>query len=118
MDEGEAMCTLHAVVVLCVGYWQSLANESMRIQDLYVGAVPIPQFIQKKSRSWGSRWFLDLVFFCFLSDPDFGFLYFFGVSMCGVVAAYFSIGVRAMVSLPTRTPKFAGVGGCTRKFGV
>jgi len=40
----------------------------------------------------------------FLSDPDFGFLYFFGVSMCGVVAASFSIGVRAMVSLPTRTP--------------
>ena len=50
MDEGEAMCTVHAVVVLCVGYWQSLANRSMRIQDLYVGAVPIPQFIKKTSR--------------------------------------------------------------------
>ena len=50
MDEGEAMCSMHAVVVLCVGYWQSLANRSMRIQDLYVGAVPIPQFIKKKSR--------------------------------------------------------------------
>jgi len=45
-----AMCTVHAVVMLCVGYWQSLANRSMRIQDLYVGAVPIPQFIKKKSR--------------------------------------------------------------------
>ena len=54
----------------------------------------------------------------FLSDPDFGFLYFFGVSMCGVVAAYFSIGVRAMVSLPTRTPQFAGVNGRTQKVGV
>ena len=50
MDEGEAMCSMHAVVVLCVGYWQSLANRSMRIQDLYVGAVPIPHFIKKKSR--------------------------------------------------------------------
>ncbi len=30
--------------------WQSLANRSMRIQDLYVGAVPIPQFIKKNSR--------------------------------------------------------------------
>ena len=27
----------------------SLANRSMRIQDVYVGAVPIPQFIKKKS---------------------------------------------------------------------
>ena len=45
--------------------------------------------------------------FVFLSDPDFGFLYFFGVSMCGVVAAYFSIGVRAMVSLPTLAPQVA-----------
>ena len=27
--------------------WQGLANRSMRIQDLYVGAVPIPQFIKK-----------------------------------------------------------------------
>jgi hypothetical protein len=52
MDEGEAMCSMHAVVVLCVGYWQSLANRSMRIQDLYVGAVPIPQFIKKKSRDY------------------------------------------------------------------
>ena len=50
MDEGEAMCTVHAVVVLCVGYWQSLANRSIRIQDLCVGSVPIPQFIKKKSR--------------------------------------------------------------------
>jgi hypothetical protein len=30
------MCTLHAMVVLFVGYCQSLANRSMRIQDLYV----------------------------------------------------------------------------------
>jgi hypothetical protein len=50
MDEGEAMCTMHAVVVLCIGYWKSLANRSMRIQDLYVGSVPIPQFIKTKSR--------------------------------------------------------------------
>ena len=50
MDEGAAMCTMHAVVVLCFGCWQGLANRSMRIQDLYVGAVPIPQFIKKKSR--------------------------------------------------------------------
>ena len=50
MDEGEAMCTMHAVVVLCFDYWQSLANRSMRIQDLYVGSVPIPQFIKKESR--------------------------------------------------------------------
>ena len=47
---------------------------------------------------------MDLVFFCFLSDPDFGFLYFFGVSVCGVTVEYPSTGVRAMVSLPTRTP--------------
>jgi hypothetical protein len=35
---------------LCWGFvfrhWQSLGNRSMRIQDLYVGAVPIPQFIK------------------------------------------------------------------------
>ena len=43
------------------------------------------------------------MFFCFLPDPDFGFLYFFGVFICGVVIAYLSIGVRAMVSVPTRT---------------
>ena len=49
-DEGAAMCTIHAVVVLCFGCWQGLANRSMRIQDVYVGAVPIPQFIKKKSR--------------------------------------------------------------------
>ena len=35
--------------VFVFGHWQSLANRSMRIQDLYVGAVPIPQFIKKKS---------------------------------------------------------------------
>jgi len=29
---------------------RNLANRSMRIQDVYVGAVPIPQFIKKKSR--------------------------------------------------------------------
>ena len=44
----------------------SLANHSMRIQGVYVGTVPIPQFIKKKSRGYGSRWCLDLVFFCFL----------------------------------------------------
>ncbi len=44
---GACKCTLRAGVVLCVGYWQSLANHSMRIQDLYVGTVPIPQFIKK-----------------------------------------------------------------------
>ena len=26
---------------------RNLANHSMRIQDVYVGTVPIPQFIQK-----------------------------------------------------------------------
>jgi hypothetical protein len=26
---------------------RNLANRSMRIQDVYVGAVPIPQFIKK-----------------------------------------------------------------------
>ena len=45
MDEGAAMCTLHAAVVLCFCCWQGLANRSMRIQDLYVGAVPIPRCI-------------------------------------------------------------------------
>ena len=35
------MCTLHAVVVLCFCGWQGLANRSMRIQDLYVGAFPL-----------------------------------------------------------------------------
>ena len=29
---------------------RNLANRSMRIQDVYVGTVPIPQFIKKKSR--------------------------------------------------------------------
>ena len=43
----EEMCMLHAVVVLCFCCWQGLANRSMRIQDVYVGAVPIPQFIKK-----------------------------------------------------------------------
>ena len=38
---------------------RNLANHSMRIQDLYVGTVPIPQFIKKKSPC------LDLVFFLF-----------------------------------------------------
>jgi hypothetical protein len=28
MDEEEAMCTMHAVVVLCFGCWQGLANRS------------------------------------------------------------------------------------------
>ena len=42
----EEMCTLHAVIVLCFGCWQGLANRSLRIQDLYVGAVPIPRFIR------------------------------------------------------------------------
>jgi hypothetical protein len=51
MDEGAAMCTLHAVVVLCFGCWQGLANRSMRIQDLYVGPVPIPRFIKEYSYS-------------------------------------------------------------------
>ena len=36
--------------VFVLGHWQSLVNRSMRIQDLYVGVVPIPQFIKKKSR--------------------------------------------------------------------
>ena len=45
MDEGAARCTMHAVVVLCFGCWQGLANRYMRIQDLYVGPVPIPRFI-------------------------------------------------------------------------
>ena len=69
------------------GHWQSLANHSMRIQDLYVGTVPIPQFIKKKSRGYGSRWCLDLVFFCFLCDPDGGFLYFWRIyvrSRCSI----------------------------------
>ena len=47
MDEGAAMCTMHAVVVLCFGCWQGLANRSMRIQDLYVGPFPIPRFIKE-----------------------------------------------------------------------
>ena len=45
MDERAARCTLHAVVVLCFGCWQGLANRSMRIQYLYVGPFPIPRFI-------------------------------------------------------------------------
>ena len=44
-------CTVHVVVMLCVGYWQSLANRSMRIQDLYVGPVPVPRFIKEYSYS-------------------------------------------------------------------
>ena len=51
MDEGSARCTMHAVVVLCFGCWQGLANRSMRIQDLYVGPVPIPRFIKEYSYS-------------------------------------------------------------------
>ncbi len=46
------MCTLHAVVVLCFGCWQGLANRSMRIQDLYVGAFPIPRFISLFFKSY------------------------------------------------------------------
>jgi hypothetical protein len=36
---------------VCCGFccWQGLANRSMRIQDVYVGAVPIPLCIKKKS---------------------------------------------------------------------
>ena len=51
MDEGAARCTMHAVVVLCFGCWQGLANRSMRIQDLYVGPVSIPRFIKEYSYS-------------------------------------------------------------------
>ena len=51
MDEGAARCTMHAVVVLCFGCWQGLANRSMRIQDFYVGPVPIPRFIKEYSYS-------------------------------------------------------------------
>ena len=47
----EEMCTLHAVVVLCLCGWQGLANRSMRIQDLYVGPVSIPRFIKEYSYS-------------------------------------------------------------------
>ena len=38
-------------IVLACGFccWQGLANRSMRIQDVYVGAVPIPLCIKKKS---------------------------------------------------------------------
>ena len=32
--------------------WQGLVNRSMRIQDVYVGAVPIPRFIKKKKIYW------------------------------------------------------------------
>jgi hypothetical protein len=32
--------------VFVFGHRQSLANHSMRIQDVYVGTVPIPQFIK------------------------------------------------------------------------
>ncbi len=42
----DEMCTLHAVIMLWVFGWQGLANRSMRIQDLYVGAFPIPRFIK------------------------------------------------------------------------
>jgi hypothetical protein len=57
MDEGAAMCTVHAVFVLCFGCWQGLANRSMRIQDLYVGPVPIPRFIKEYSYSlFGTSW--------------------------------------------------------------
>ncbi len=60
MDERAARCTLHAVVVLCFGCWQGLANRSMRIQDLYVGPVPIPRFIKEYSYSlWDVRGFRD-----------------------------------------------------------
>ena len=36
---------------------RNLANHSMRIQDLYVGTVPIPRFINVKT--WGSDTFDD-----------------------------------------------------------
>ncbi len=42
----EEMCTLHAVIMLWVISWQGLANRSIRIPDLYVGAFPIPRFIK------------------------------------------------------------------------
>ena len=53
MDEWmnfEEMCTLHSVITSMLGFcsscWQGLANGSMRLQDLYVGALPIPLFIR------------------------------------------------------------------------
>jgi hypothetical protein len=49
MGDFEEMCTLHAVIMLCFCCWQGLANCSMRIQDLYVGAFPIPRFIKNNS---------------------------------------------------------------------
>jgi len=52
----EGMCTMNAVVVFCFGCWQGLANRSMRIQDLYVGVVPIPRFIKKKSIGFCFFW--------------------------------------------------------------
>ena len=58
--------------------WQGLANRSMRIQDLYVGPVPIPRFIKEYSYSLFGMyvvWFaililvscISLVYLCVVS---------------------------------------------------
>ena len=51
---GEGGLQVYAACSVCVGGlsegdMDSLANHSMRIQGVYVGTVPIPQFIKKKS---------------------------------------------------------------------
>jgi hypothetical protein len=48
----EEMCTVHAVIMLCFCCWQGLANRSMRIQDLYVGPLPISRFISLFFKSY------------------------------------------------------------------
>ena len=56
MDAFEARGHKHPcgrpVVVFCFGCWQGLANRSMRIQDLYVGAFLIPRFISLFFKSY------------------------------------------------------------------
>jgi len=48
--------TMQAWQLLIANNWQSLANHSMLIQDLYVGTVPIPQFIKIMETYDGPAW--------------------------------------------------------------
>jgi len=63
---------------LCFCGWQGLVNRSMRIQDLYVGQVPVPRFIKEYSYSLFGMyvvWFsililvscISLVYLCVVS---------------------------------------------------
>ena len=77
VDLRECVCCMQWLCCVFCG-WQGLANRSMRIQDLYVGQVPVPRFIKEYSYSLFGMyvvWFsililvscISLVYLCVVS---------------------------------------------------